>query len=179
MAINNALLSLTEREKKYLKKSWAETFSKKIFPFIDEDRFSVGAVEGAGTCGTIYYIGDSPVPSSNSDCRCEWDSGSDECEFVYKFGGTITDNPNFPRCNRGNYSIGECIDGRQSVNWTATITNNQTQLTQDEILKSKCYDGGLQRNCGQALLKLPGFSFLNILLVLAGVVVFYVFVRKT
>ena len=41
MAINNALLSLTEREIKYLKESWAETFSKKIFPFIDEDRFSV------------------------------------------------------------------------------------------------------------------------------------------
>ena len=41
MAINDALLSLTEREIKYLKDSWAETFSKKIFPFIDEDRFSV------------------------------------------------------------------------------------------------------------------------------------------
>ena len=41
MAINDALLSLTERERKYLKDSWAETFSKKIFPFIDEDRFKV------------------------------------------------------------------------------------------------------------------------------------------
>ena len=35
IAINDALLSLTERETKYLKNSWAETFSKKIFPFID------------------------------------------------------------------------------------------------------------------------------------------------
>jgi len=41
MAINDALYNLTEREMKYLKGSWAETFSKKIFPFIDEDRFSV------------------------------------------------------------------------------------------------------------------------------------------
>jgi hypothetical protein len=41
MAINDALLSLTERETKHLKGSWAEIFSKKIFPFIDEDRFSV------------------------------------------------------------------------------------------------------------------------------------------
>lgn len=41
MAINDALLSLTEREMKYLMSSWAETCSKKIFPFIDEDRFSV------------------------------------------------------------------------------------------------------------------------------------------
>ena len=41
MAINDSLLSLTEREMKHLKGSWAETFSKKIFPFINEDRFSV------------------------------------------------------------------------------------------------------------------------------------------
>ena len=32
MAINAPLLSLTERERTYLKDSWAETFSKKIFP---------------------------------------------------------------------------------------------------------------------------------------------------
>jgi len=41
MAINDSLLSLTERERKHLMSSWAETFSKKIFPFIGEDRFSV------------------------------------------------------------------------------------------------------------------------------------------
>ncbi len=41
MAINDALLSLTARERKYLKDSWAEIFSKKVFPFIKEDRFRV------------------------------------------------------------------------------------------------------------------------------------------
>ena len=41
MAIHDSLLSLTERERKYLNDSWAETFSKKIFPFIKEDQFSV------------------------------------------------------------------------------------------------------------------------------------------
>jgi len=41
MAIHDSLLSLTEREMKHLMSSWAETFSKKIFPFIAEDRFSV------------------------------------------------------------------------------------------------------------------------------------------
>ena len=41
MAINDSLLSLTERERKHLMSSWAETFSKKIFRFIEEDRFSV------------------------------------------------------------------------------------------------------------------------------------------
>jgi len=32
---------LTERELKHLKNSWAEQFSKEIFPLINEDRFSV------------------------------------------------------------------------------------------------------------------------------------------
>jgi hypothetical protein len=32
MAIYDALFLLTERETKYLKDSWAEIFSKKIFP---------------------------------------------------------------------------------------------------------------------------------------------------
>ena len=41
MAIHDSLYNLTEREMKYLKGSWAEIFSKKIFPFIDEGRFSV------------------------------------------------------------------------------------------------------------------------------------------
>jgi hypothetical protein len=41
MAIYDSLFLLTGREIKHLKGSWAETFSKKIFPFIEEDRFSV------------------------------------------------------------------------------------------------------------------------------------------
>ena len=41
MAIYDSLFLLTGREIKHLKGSWAEIFSKKIFPFIDEGRFSV------------------------------------------------------------------------------------------------------------------------------------------
>lgn len=41
MGISDALLSLTERERRHLKDSWTEIFSKKIFPFLDEDRFRV------------------------------------------------------------------------------------------------------------------------------------------
>ena len=41
MAIHDSLYNLTEREMKHLKGSWAETFSKKIFPFIEEDRFRI------------------------------------------------------------------------------------------------------------------------------------------
>jgi len=41
IAISDLLSSLTQIERKYLKNSWVETFSKKIFSFIKEDRFRV------------------------------------------------------------------------------------------------------------------------------------------
>jgi hypothetical protein len=41
IAIYDSLLLLTEREIKHLKGSWAEIFSKRIVPFIEEDRFSI------------------------------------------------------------------------------------------------------------------------------------------
>ncbi|NLD92096.1 MAG: transposase [Fibrobacter sp.] len=38
---NDSLLNLTEREKRFLEKSWAKPFAEKIFPNIDEEPFSV------------------------------------------------------------------------------------------------------------------------------------------
>jgi len=40
MAIDDSLLSLTERERKHLMNSWAKTFSKKIFPFMKASKSS-------------------------------------------------------------------------------------------------------------------------------------------
>jgi len=41
MDMYDSLFLLTERDIKHLKNSWAEIFSKKIFLFIDEERFRV------------------------------------------------------------------------------------------------------------------------------------------
>ena len=41
MAMNDSLSNLTESEITHLKCSWAKIFSKKIFPFINEDRVKV------------------------------------------------------------------------------------------------------------------------------------------
>jgi len=38
---NDSVLNLTEREKRFLEKSWAKPFTEKIFPNIDEEPFSV------------------------------------------------------------------------------------------------------------------------------------------
>lgn len=41
MSLTDSTFNLTERERKFLEKSWAKTFSDKIFPAINEDIFSV------------------------------------------------------------------------------------------------------------------------------------------
>ena len=41
MTLNNILFGLTNREKRMLDKSWATQFADKIFPLINEERFSV------------------------------------------------------------------------------------------------------------------------------------------
>jgi hypothetical protein len=53
MAMYDSLLSLTEREIKHPKGSWAETFSKKIFHFIKEGRFIVLYSDDPSTSLTI------------------------------------------------------------------------------------------------------------------------------
>lgn len=41
LSLNDSMFNLTERERKFLEKSWAKAFAEKIFPAIDEDIFSV------------------------------------------------------------------------------------------------------------------------------------------
>lgn len=40
LSLNDSTFNLTEREKKFLEKSWAKTFAEKVFPAIDETIFS-------------------------------------------------------------------------------------------------------------------------------------------
>ncbi len=41
MSLNDTMFGLTPREQKALENSWAKTFAEDIFPYIDEERFSV------------------------------------------------------------------------------------------------------------------------------------------
>ena len=41
LSLDDSFITLTERERKALEKSWAKIFADKVFPAIDEERFSV------------------------------------------------------------------------------------------------------------------------------------------
>ena len=51
MSLTDRLNNLTARERRMLEKSWAKPFAEKIFPLIDESRFSV--LYDAETAGRI------------------------------------------------------------------------------------------------------------------------------
>ncbi len=41
LSLDDSFITLTERERKALEKSWAKIFADEVFPAIDEERFSV------------------------------------------------------------------------------------------------------------------------------------------
>ena len=48
ISLSDRLNQLTERERRFLDKSWAKVFGDTIFPMIDEDKFSVLYCEDNG-----------------------------------------------------------------------------------------------------------------------------------
>jgi len=52
ITINDRLNNLTDRERRFLEKSWAKPFGDRIFPMIDESKFEV------------LYIGDNGRPNT-------------------------------------------------------------------------------------------------------------------
>ena len=56
MSLADSTLHLTNRERKFLEKSWAKTFADKIFPAIDEDLFSVLYSEKASRPNTPVNV---------------------------------------------------------------------------------------------------------------------------
>ena len=56
LTLLDSTFNLTEREKRMLEKSWAKTFSDKVFPAIDENIFSVLYSEKASRPNTPVNV---------------------------------------------------------------------------------------------------------------------------
>ena len=120
--------------------------------------------EGTKVCGT-YTSGGQTIPVES--CVCEWNE--DSCEFSYNVSLQIGDS-SF-NCKK-NFTIGECISGEQKISWTVSFT---PQNTNQALLKdSKCIDDSKNRRCGMAATKLPGFSYLALILVILIIAIYYV-----
>ena len=55
LTLMDSTFNLTEREKRFLEKSWAKTFADKVFPAIDENIFSALYSDKASRPNTPVY----------------------------------------------------------------------------------------------------------------------------
>lgn len=149
----------------------------------EADEFNLGQT-GAGTdvCGS-YTAGGMLIPASS--CLCEWDSDNDECDLVHEvipeFCVGLGCNDEY-KCERF-YQFGPCVEGRQEVNWTADLFEVDNTAGTETLVPNSgtgaslridyfCESGDDERNCGQPIVKLPFFSFINLIvsvLVIFGV----------
>ena len=144
----------------------------------EEDEWNMGQ-EGVGTdrCGTFTDEGQT-IPTET--CACEWDSGDDDCKFVYEPRDEIHGGvPDSFKCLK-EFSSGDCINGIQEISWVAAHVSLITGYTPSnpELIAAGCKDGSQNKNCGQAVVKLPGFGLINVFLVLLGLGVFYLVFKE-
>lgn len=167
----------------------------------EDDVWNLGR-EGLGTevCGTYKTVlGQIKYSIPFDSCRCVWTSG--ECKLAWDTNpdlyGTTGNRNNFT-CNKL-FEAGACIEGEQLVNWTAlvengkgifsgiddyddlgssSLTNDNKILAQSILNSTGCKDGGVTRSCGNAIVKLPGFSFFATFLTSMLIAVFYLMFRK-
>ncbi|MCK4999847.1 MAG: LamG domain-containing protein [Anaerohalosphaera sp.] len=134
-----------------------------------EDLYNLGKT-GVGTekCGTYVYddalLVDYLIPMDS--CKCAWNS--DKCSLAI---GGVPDvygvNPENFTCFKS-FTMGECTEaGTQDVEWDVEAVNSSAfsglpQLEQDAALKATgCVEGSAERSCGDPIVKLPFFGFLE------------------
>lgn len=155
----------------------------------DLDVWNVGAA-GIGTevCGT-YFVDDITAGDPQGyvipqdSCKCDWvpdPVNGDKCKLGYDVVPDIYgSNPSTFRCQK-DFSTGDCIDGKQQINWLSDPTDPQNwggPIPQAVLDLAGCGsdDGGVSRDCGEPIIKLPAFSFFALMssLTIIGLVYFF------
>ncbi len=139
-----------------------------------EDKWNLG-LNGAGTevCGTST---DSGIIRSSS-CMCAWDSSDSQCYLSYEILEEIhsTEDGDGFTCKK-NFTSSDCVSGKMDIFWNAysdPVVSAGGFPKQSDLDNTGCVDGSLTRECGTKIIKMPGFSFINVVLVLLGLGVFY------
>ena len=144
----------------------------------ETDRYDLGK-SGSGTAICGQYTDDGYLVPESS-CYCFWNN-SDKCELHYnstrsRYG---TEGPNLFQCFKY-FNNSDCVDGKQIVNWTVSYDPGlliEPELTL-RLQNASCYNGTQEKQCGQAIVKVPGFGFMNVIFVFLGLGIFYLISRK-
>ena len=109
-------------------------------------------------------------------CHCEWNDGADECQ------GAWDETPVDSGGNPGG-SGGVCLESSRTVsgncdeNEFITVAFNRTYrvggMSYSEDPARKCIDETKQVPCGTPLVKLPFFTWINLIILVVILIVFY------
>jgi len=149
-----------------------------------EDVLNLGEI-GLGTdvCTNARIVSGGLVTVPGS-CKCIWNgtSSNGNCILDHKtINGTYSpDTLHYFDCGKS-FLVSECIGGFINYSWNVSVLNKNPPTWNPDIVQmeeSGCVAGSKIINCGGNAAKLPGFSFINVLLVFLGLGIFYVFLNK-
>jgi len=129
----------------------------------DEDNWNLGAHGfGSDICdGTTI-----------TNCKCIWKDGA--CKLTYNLK-VYDDDGNYvgsSLCLKA-FWVEDCINGKQDVGWQAVL-DPPIIVDGNPISDDNCKnEPGKSQSCGQPIVKLPGFSWINIVGVMLLIGLFY------
>lgn len=142
----------------------------------NDDILALGRIGGTGLgtdiCGQTFgeYI------VNASSCRCEWDGGESACKFVYETN-SIIGGDQFISCLKS-FGITECLEGIQTLTWTATCQDGGTGECGTAEGEEQCNSGQKEVKCGAPVSKLGFFSFFNLITASLILAIYYIFLVR-
>jgi hypothetical protein len=134
---------------------------------------------GVGTeiIGTIIRCGGKSLSVSEDKSSCVWKN--DACKLNYVATPTYVpeDAPEIEISCSNTYTLGDCVDGKQSVDWTSNLVGEE-DFPAECIDALGCNGGESSRFCGESVTKLPGFSLFSLFASIFTIGIFYFLTKK-
>lgn len=114
------------------------------------------------------------------NCRCFWNTTTGNCKLLYDINdlGPYIGTPAGFSCEK-TFQVADCIGGQQGVSWTANpVIGAGYTPTVEEISQSDCLAGSKTLVCGENLIKLPFFSFINVISAILAISIIYLISLK-
>jgi len=155
------------------------------------DVWNVGSA-GMGTevCGTYFVVNLQGYVIPQDSCKCDWTSVTETIGNYCKLGYDVVpdiygDIANTFRCQK-DFDVTDCIEGLQMVTWEAGPTNPQGawenifDIPPAVLEAAGCVtdNTGIERSCGEPIVKLPGFSLFALMSSLGIIGLIYFWKRE-